>query len=102
MVRMPNRGAVPLQQPDDLLGDPGQAPMALHRAMTALAREGKMPVTSLEMRQRNGHSGDMEYGVPGHLVDALRYGYIGPNLPAPLGQQWKAKGNKWFLTQLAG
>ena len=48
VVRMPNRGAVPLQQLDDLLGDPGQAPMALHREMTTLARQGKVPVMRVQ------------------------------------------------------
>ena len=73
-------------------------PLEVHVRMEGLAAMNAIPVTSLEQRKRNHRVPNTDYGVPQWLAEALRYGYVGPNLRAPAGYVWKATtANEWQL-----
>ena len=68
-----------------------------------MAREGKIPVSTLKQRRRQKGTSGSCYGVEASLRDALKFGYIGPNLPAPLGRIWRSDGGGvWRLGLMAG
>lgn len=90
------------EEPHSRLGDRGDVPQEVHERMEELARRGGIPCSTPEQRRRNGMTAGNEYGVPPALRDALRHGYLGPNLPAPIGFYWRAGGGKWSLAPRGG
>ena len=84
--------------PQTSMGECGEdAPEALHTEMTRLASQGLIPFTSSQQRLRNRRTRGSTYGVPADLSDALRFGYISPNLPPPSGMQWRHRSGAWVL-----
>ena len=77
-------------------------PEALHSQMEAMVAAGTLHPTTPEQRQRNRGTAGSEYGVPAGLGDALKYGYIGPNLPPPAGLTWRHSGGQWKLIPRGG
>ena len=53
--------------------------------------------TISEHRKRQKLSRGSEHSVPPNLKNALKWGYISPNLLAPTGMQWRARGGRWSL-----
>ena len=95
----------------DPLGGPGLGvPAEVHAQMRILHAAGGVPATTPQQRKRNRRSSDgMWYGVPTSLKLALRYGYIGPNLPPRLGMAWVGRrgacpsgGTSWSLAPKGG
>ena len=84
-----------------LLGDRGSAPLTLHNEMENMARQGKIPITSLETRQRAMRCTSL-LAVPKSLAEARDYGYIGPNIPPPAGLRWEYRHNSWQLLPKGG
>ena len=66
--------------------------------MEELFRSGGVPQSTPEQRERNRGTSGSRYTVPkGPLQEALDWGYIGPNLPPPVGLRWVGHGGKWVL-----
>jgi hypothetical protein len=87
----------------DLLGGIVEGvPQNVHAQMVALVEAGSIPVSTVAMRLRSRGTSASEYGVPTGLAQARDYGYIGPNLPPPLGMVWKCRGGKWSLAPRGG
>ena len=86
---------VPAREDEDI---PDDVRAELERMVT----EGMLPRTTSEQRKRQKLSRGSEYGVPPNLKNALKWGYISPNLPAPTGMQWRARGGRWSLLPRGG
>jgi hypothetical protein len=84
------------------LGDRGDVPLEVHDRMEELARRGGIPCSTPGQRRRHRGTSGSEYGVPPALREALRLGYLSPNLPAPIGLCWKVRGGKWALVPNGG
>ena len=67
---------------------PGTLPEVAAR-FAIMIEEGILPDTTQEMRRCNVRAQGTQYGVPEGLPEALDYGYIHPNLPAPPGMVCK-------------
>ena len=87
----------------DILGgrDPN-VPELVHERMLLLVAKGTFPKTIPIQRQKNLGTQKSVYGVPPELAEARRFGYIGPNLPAPLGMRWVCRSSKWSLAPSGG
>ena len=70
--------------------------------MEALIQSGALPRVSKQQRKRNRLTGGTSYGVPPDLREALHWGFVHPNLPAPRGMRWVASGLKEFTLQYQG
>ena len=68
-----------------VLGAAGHASDELHNSMEELASTGKIPVTTPQQRSRNRVTSNSSYEVPKEFEEALKAGYIHPNLPPPEG-----------------
>ncbi len=86
----------------DALDGVGCAPLALHARMVELHARGGIPFTTVAQRERNQGTAGSTYGAPPEFADAVRFGYLSPNLPAPSGFRWKARGGTWTLAPLGG
>ena len=88
----------PRSETETGLGDRGDVPAAVHQRMEQLFQAGGVPKSTPQQRKRQRGTGGSQYVVPqGPLVEALEWGYISPNLPAPAGLRWVGQGNKWAL-----
>ena len=96
----PNRGATSSSS----LGAAGKGvPPQVHAHMQDLANRGALPITTTQQRERQRFTSGSEYGVPHFYADARRWGYIGPNLPAPEGYIWRCGGHcQWVLCVRGG
>ena len=78
-------------------------PANVHERMRALAARGAIPTSTPEQRKRSGgRRPGSEYRVPDALKEALHWGYIGPDLPAPGGFVWRGKAGRWQLAPRGG
>lgn len=93
--------APPVGPAEGLLGEPmAGISAASHARMEKLAADGHIPITSTEQRRRHGRlHGSI---VPEALREAVRLGYLHPNLPAPQGMQWECRGGVWGLALRGG
>ena len=102
-VRVPQNQVLDRSQTPNVLGARGtNVPLEVHQEMEALALAGKVPVTSLQQRERNKGTSKSTYGVPPAFTAALKHGYLSPNLPAPLGMRWRCHAGTWRLSPLGG
>ena len=85
----------------DSAAAPG-TPDTVAERMEAMMAEGSLPRTTQAQRARNRRTKGTEYGVPPALIEALQWGFISPNLPAPRGMVWVASGHKQFTLQYRG
>ena len=86
-----------------ILGGRGPVPAGIHERMEELAARGSIPITTLPQRLRSMPTAGSRYHVPKELLQARDYGYIGPNLPPPLGLHWVASdGGFWALREKGG
>lgn len=102
-------GAAPAEAAEAAEGGPvdlGEAapgcPPDVHAEMQALARRGALPRTTVEQRLRQRMVKGTDYGVPAMYRNALRHGYLNPNLPAPSCYMWRCWGTKWLLVTRGG
>lgn len=65
-------------------------PPGIAEAARVLIESNALPRTTPEQRRRNRPKPKVEYKVPQHLYEALKWGYIAPNLPPPAGFVWRA------------
>ena len=79
-----------------------EVPLAVHQDMLEKVAAGIIAPTTLEQRRRNKGTVNSLYGVPPEFAEARRYGYISPNLPAPKGLIWRARGGEWTLAPRGG
>lgn len=84
------------------LGDRGDVPREVHERMLELRLMGAVPCSTLEQRRRNALTSSSSYGVPTGLRDALKFGYLSPNLAPPEGFCWKGRGGQWALAPRGG
>ena len=78
-------------------------PEGVHDRMESLAAQGAVPMTTPEQRELSGGMrAGSEYRVPDSLLEALRWGYVGPDLPAPQGFLWRGRAGKWQLAPRGG
>lgn len=87
--------------PEDL-GSAGDVPAEVHGRMVALFVAGGLPRSSLNQRRRNRLTSGSGYCVPGSLREALRWGYVHPNLQPPHGMVWRGLGGVWRLVPRGG
>ena len=73
-----------------------------HERMTKLYMDGAIPQSTQAQRQRNKMTRGTDYGVPADLREALRLGYVHPDIGAPQGMRWRAHPNKYLLVPLGG
>ena len=79
-----------------------EVPLAVHQDMLDKVAAGIITPTTLEQRRRNKGTANSLYGVPPEFAEARRYGYVSPNLPAPKGLIWRARGGQWTLAPRGG
>ena len=77
-------------------------PPAVHSQLQEMADNGLLSPTTLQQRRRNRGTSGSEYGVPPDLAEALRFGFISPNLPPPAGLIWRHRGGQWILAPRGG
>ena len=97
----------PLEAPSkigrNILGNRStDTPAEVHARMIEMASRGEIPITSLQQRVRNKRTSGSSYGVPEGLADAIRHGYISPNLAPPKGLVWRHRGGSWVLAPRGG
>ena len=63
---------------------------------------GQLPRTTETQRSRQRLTHGTRYRVPAALKEALRLGFINPNLPAPRGMQWERIQDGFRLTPRGG
>jgi hypothetical protein len=73
-----------------------------HARMEALLARNAIPRSTLKMRLRSRLTSGSEYGVAAELQEALRLGYLHPDLGAPQGLFWKCRAGRWSLVPRAG
>ena len=85
------------------LGDaaPG-CPPEVHYRMQEMARKGALPSTSPGQRARQKLVPGTTYGVPPMYREALRFGYLNPNLTCPDCYVWRCQANTWLLSMKGG
>ena len=86
----------------DLGGRAEHVPPDIHTAMVSLASRGLIPRTTQQERARNKVSSASVYEVPAELRQALEFGYVHPNIGAPAGLLWRARGGVWRLCPRGG
>lgn len=94
---------LPVDAPADALGGPAPGvPAGIHAEMLARVEMGVLPLTSVEQRVRSRPTAGTNYRVPQVWGDALKWGYIHPNLPPPQGHLWGLGGGVWLLQRKGG
>ena len=78
------------------------APEHIHAVAVGMWESGELSVTSPEQRRRNGRLPGISYGTPTRYTELLKWGYIGPNLPAPSGYYWRCRPGEWVLCARGG
>lgn len=77
-------------------------PADVHKRMVEMAQGGMLPMTTPAQRARQTSTPGSGYAVPLALREALKYRFIGPNLPPPRGLVWRCRGSRWALCKLGG
>ncbi len=77
-------------------------PATVHQSMEALVKTGQICRTTLSQRMKCKLTSGSEYGVSSILKEALKYGYIHPDLAPPRGLLWKCRAGSWFLAPRGG
>ena len=80
--------------------EPSNSPVL--RELLAMMQQGKLPTTTSEQRQRQKLFSGTRYRVPSGLKEALRHGFVNPNLPPPTGLVWRKIANGWCLMPAGG
>merc|ERR1712060_738948 len=73
---------------DALGGRSWDCPEFFHARMLELAQSGQIPVTTADKRKTNIQSKPTFQGTT-EWKEAVKFGYIHPNLPPPKGLAWK-------------
>ena len=68
----------------------------------AMMESGQLPRTTEAQRTRNKVTPGTLYGVPSGLCEALRFGFISPNLPPPSGLAWHRLRGQGFVLRPRG
>jgi hypothetical protein len=85
---------------EDILGGRSwDCPETVHEKMLQLASSGTLHITKPEQRARLLKKKPTFHGAP-HWRDAVKQGYIHPDLPAPKGTMWKRVSIGWKLLEL--
>mmetsp|Transcript_12535 Transcript_12535/g.39229 ORF Transcript_12535/g.39229 Transcript_12535/m.39229 type:complete len:673 (-) Transcript_12535:137-2155(-) len=100
-LREEPRTAPPIVTPavmgtDMLGGRTWDCPDAVHTRMLELAATGEIPVSKPEQRIKNVNKRPTFYGAP-EWRDAVKNGYIHPDMPAPRGLKWRKVTMGWKL-----
>mmetsp|Transcript_47809 Transcript_47809/g.138215 ORF Transcript_47809/g.138215 Transcript_47809/m.138215 type:complete len:668 (+) Transcript_47809:78-2081(+) len=83
---------------DQLGGRSWDCPEDVHLRMLELAARGAIPVTKPEQRGKNMNKRPTFYGAP-EWKDAVKMGYIHPDVPAPRGMKWRKVTMGWKLLE---
>ena len=87
---------------DVLGGCSAGVPMEVHEIALGYATRGVLPLTTPTQRARNRMAPKTGYYTPEDMTPLLRYGYIHPNLPPPLGNYWCCRSGTWWLASRGG
>jgi len=102
-LKEPERLAPPTVTPtvlgtDALGGRSWDCPEDVHARMLELVTRGDLPVTRPEQRARNMNKRPTFYGAA-EWRDAVKMGYIHPEMPPPRGLKWRKVTMGWKLLQ---
>mmetsp|Transcript_37624 Transcript_37624/g.84874 ORF Transcript_37624/g.84874 Transcript_37624/m.84874 type:complete len:286 (+) Transcript_37624:3-860(+) len=81
---------------DMLGGRSWDCPESVHQRMLEMATRGDIPTSRPEQRQKMMNKRPTFYGAP-EWRDAVKLGYIHPDLPAPRGLKWRKVTMGWKL-----
>lgn len=81
---------------DKLGGRAWDCPEALHETMLEKARRGEIPLTNVGSRDKLVSKKPTYHG-PAEWKEAVKYGYIHPDLVAPSGMKWRKVSVGWKL-----
>jgi hypothetical protein len=101
---LPAPAAVAIPIPVQMEASPNEPADVHARRQQMFQAGGIWPTTPQQrLKQRSSRAGS-SYACPPAFAEALKFGYVGPNLPDPPGYKWKSRdsGLSWGLAPQGG
>ena len=84
-----SESTLPDREKQNVAAEPAVEEAPIITELLEQMRAGRLPQTSAEQRNRQRLTHGTRYSVPATLKEALRHGFINPNLPPPPGMVWR-------------